>query len=182
MKELKLTLFEQDQLEAILFSMSKSPQIIKARKNARLLFLLLMLILAVPFFYYEKFLAILIILVGLLAFLFFQKYLGIYYKRYGTRYVRSKEFKNRIGIVHTITFEDGCLEIKSDQMEAKYQFNQFEYITETSSAFFIKLKMADQLFFPKNQLSEIAEFNVFLQQLCQRLQIDYREELNWKWA
>lgn len=181
MKELQLTLSEQDQLDALLFSMSKSPQITKVRKKVRILFMLLMLILAVPFFYYEPQLAILIIVVSAIAFLFFPKYLGIYYKRYFTKYVKIPEFQNRIGVLHTIGFEDNYLLIKSAQMESKYQFNQFEYITETAFAFFIKLKMSDQLFFPKQQIEDIAGFKTFLTALCQRLHIAYQEELDWKW-
>ncbi len=181
MKELQLILSEQDQLDALLFSMSKSPQIAKARKKSRFMFMLLMLILAVPFFYYERQLAILIIVVSIIAFLFFPKYLGIYYKRYFTKYVKSPEFQNRIGILHTISFEDNYLQIKSTQMESKYQYDQFEYISETTFAFFIKLKMSDQLFFPKQQIEDIAEFKAFLVELSQRLHIAYQEELDWKW-
>ncbi|PUV23375.1 YcxB family protein [Sphingobacterium athyrii] len=181
MKELQLTLSEHDQLNALLFSMSKSPQIIKARKRSRILFILLMLILAIPFFYYEPLLAILIIVVSVVAFLFFPKYLGIYYKRYFSKYVKSPEFQNRIGIPHTITFEDNYLQIKSTQMESKYQYDQFEYMTETAFAFFIKLKMADQLFFPKQQIKDTAEFKAFLTELSQRLHIAYQEELDWRW-
>ncbi len=181
MKELQLTLSEQDQFDALLFSMSKSPQITKARKKVRILFMLLMLILAIPFFYYEPQLAILIIVVSIITFLFFPKYLGIYYKRYFTKYVKSPEFQNRIGVLHTISFDDNYLQIKSAQMESKYQYDQFEYMTETTFAFFIKLKMADQLFFPKQQIEDTAEFKTFLIQLSQLLHIAYQEELDWKW-
>lgn len=123
-----------------LFSMSKSPQIVKARKKSKFMFMLLMLILSIPFFYYERQLAILIIVVSAIAFLFFPKYLGIYYKRYFTKYVKSPEFQNRVGILHTISFEGNYLRIKSTQMESKYQYDEFEYMTETAFAFFYQTK------------------------------------------
>jgi len=100
MKELQLTLSEQDQLDALLFSMSKSPQIIKARKKSRFMFMLLMLILAIPFFYYERQLAILIIGVSIIAFLFFPKYLGIYYKPISPN--MSKALNSKIGSASSI--------------------------------------------------------------------------------
>lgn len=66
-------------------------------------------------------------------------------------------------------------------MVSKYQYDQFEYISETAFAFFIKLKMADQLFFPKQQIADTAEFKAFLTELSQRLHISYQEELDRKW-
>lgn len=182
MENIRLTLNEKVLLDAMLYQASKSDQLKKSRKTARMLFAVIIVLAGGLLMYSWPLIGLMVLIIGAVFFIFFPKYLAFYYKRYMARAVKSSDYKNRVGQFYDISFGDEYMEIKNDQMEAKYYFSNFEYITETSEHFFIKLKGADFLIFPKAQIQAYPALKTFFKNICTNQGIAYCEEYDWQWS
>lgn len=181
MDKIKFTLTEKAFIDVLLYSISLSDNFKKSRKTSKFLLCSIMLLLGLLFISFDKIISIVFFTISLLAFLFLQKYLRLYYKKYFTNLVKSEEYRNRIGQSYETTFSDDFIEMKNESVEVKHNIKSFQYISETSEYFYIKLNIGDFLIFPKQQIPNIELFKDYLNHICINHNLNYEQEMDWKW-
>lgn len=181
METLKLSVTEKDALDTLLYYASKSAQIKKTRRRAVLLFALFMTVLCILFLTINKQFAIICAVISILILPFLQGYLKMRLKMHFRKSVQGDAYKALIGSEHTTQFYENDMHVKSATAETKYAHEGFEYISETADYFFIKLKAATLLCFPKNQVTDVGELKSYFQKLCAKQNIAYLGEQNWSW-
>lgn len=182
MENISLIINEKVLLDAMLYTVSKSEQFKKSRKTARLIFAAIILLIGAILTFFSRLIGIATFITGGIVFIFFPKYLAFYYQRYFARVLKSKEYTSRLGQLYDISFGEEYIEMKNPQTVIKHSFGNFEYITETSENFFIKLKAGDFLIYPKAQLKDNNSIKTYFKNVCTNLNIAYYEEYDWKWS
>lgn len=182
MNKIKFTFTEKIYLDVLLYNMSKSKIFKNSRKTSLYLLCSIMFLLGLLFIILKNpFISIFFIVLGLVIFMLFPKYLGFYYKRFFSNMVKSEEYRNRVRQFFEAGFYENSIEMKNESVEVKHNINSFEYITETSDYFYIKLNIGDFLIFPKEQIPNIEIFKNYLNHICIIHNLNYEQEMNWKW-
>lgn len=181
METLKLTVNEKDTLDSILYYASKSEQIKKARRNSRLIFIGIIILLSILFLAFDKSISIAFIVVGVIGYIFFPQYLKWYYKKHFSKTIQAHEYRSLVGLENSIIFNEDNIEVKNSKAETKYLHQNFDYISETHDNFFIKLKTISILTFPKNQIKNSNALRDYFQKLCAQIKIEYIDDKNWTW-
>ncbi len=65
--------------------------------------------------------------------------------------------------------------------ETKINLSIIEEIIETSKYIYLKIKTGGDLILPKMKVENISKVETNLISLAEKLKINYRKELEWKW-
>jgi hypothetical protein len=107
-------------------------------------------------------------------------YLKSVYKKHYQKYIEDI-YKNRFGEVSTISFNDKSIDCLDRTGESKINYMEIEEIFETGDYFFLKMKSGVVLIIPKTKVENFEKVKVELKNLSYKLQINYSQELKWKW-
>ncbi len=178
---LSYQLDQNDFLQHQLFLASKTGRIKKQRTISRLIVSGSMLVLS--FLFYQSGNSVLFYYflgVGILAIFFYPLYQR---RRYKDHYARAiaDTYKNRFGQTANIKFTDLAIETNDSTGESKINLSELDNITETGDHFFLRLKTGVCLIIPKSKIGDLTQLETELKQLCQKLDIDFVKELDWKW-
>ncbi len=177
---LQISLLEEDFLQYQLYSASKSKNI----NNQRLRILIIMIIVFTLFLlyaYYRKgefnFKILIIYVMLTIAYKVYEKF------RYENHYKKFiiENYKNRIGLISDINFSDNHIEEKSYLGNSNLNYNSISKINEIKDYYFFKLITSQSLIIPKRSISNIVEFEFFLENLKSKYNVKHNKELNWKW-
>lgn len=181
MEMLQLISTEKDQLNVLLYQASRSENFRKSRRNSRLIFGTIMLLLGMLFAVFERKMGIIFFTLSTIAFIFFPVYLGWYYKRNFTKLIKSDEYRAQTGSQYNITFEQQSVLVQSPIGETRYLCDNFDYISETGDSFYIRLKTGALLIFPKNQIIDIRELKNYFKTICSTYGINFIDDNRWHW-
>lgn len=174
---IKYSLEKNDYLEYYLFYISKKKSIIEIRKKNRnslfLLYLLLVFIFLLAHYYIAS---IIVIIVGIVFYFYYPKYIK---KKYRERYevAIDEELKNNFGKPLSLTFCEDFIEDINEISETKYWHKGLEEINEISDYYFIKLLSGGSLILPKRFIPDHLEFQSYISNLAEKLNISYNREL-----
>ncbi|HEX5153995.1 MAG TPA: hypothetical protein VFW07_21260 [Parafilimonas sp.] len=172
---------QNDFLQHQLFLASKSERIKRQRTTTWLILSATLLFLSHLFyksgdnvlFYY-------FLISGILIFIFYPFYQRRHYKNHYNKFI-ADTYKNRFGQTANIKFTDSVIETTDITGESKINLTELENVTETGSYFFPKLKTGGHIIIPKAKIDNVNELKNVLKQLCENLNIDFVEDLSWKW-
>lgn len=178
---LTYSLDKNDFLQYHLFSASKTDRIKRQRTRVWLILSGSMLLLSFMFyqnnneglFYY-------FLIFGVITFIFYPLYQRRHYKNHYNKFV-ADTYKNRFGQITNIKFAESAIETDDITGESKINLTEIENVTETGDYFYPKLRAGGHLIIPKAKIGDISQLRKELKQLCVRLNIDFIEDLNWRW-
>ena len=81
----------------------------------------------------------------------------------------------------TVRFSPEWIEIRDSASETKLRYHRVKTIVETGQYFFIQFVTFNGLILPKKELQDLAAMRQYLRDLGKSKDIDYLEQLNWKW-
>lgn len=180
--ELKYSLTENDYLQQQLYLASKSNQINKQRKRARIAVpIILLVIVFLSYFNENLFEAYCSAGAGIVWFFLFPIYLKRYYQRVFKKYV-NENFKDRAGIVLSIAFKENALEVVSENIgKSEFNFSSFKNISEIENYFFIDVKASGNIMIPKAKIDNVEAVKNKLKTIAEKQGIEFISELDWKW-
>jgi hypothetical protein len=178
---LNYALSENDYLQHQLFVASKKDSIKKQRIKTWLLFSGASLLLSFLFYQNgDKLMTWYFLIFGLIALCFFQLYQKWYYRRHYQKYV-ADIFKNRFGQTAVVKFTDCFIETSDTTGESKINLTELEKITETGDHFYLQIRTGGHLIIPKAKLDDLNAVRQELKRICEKLSIDFIEDLKWRW-
>jgi hypothetical protein len=172
---------QNDYLQLHLFVASKSARVNQNRKNTWLIFSVIMFFLCGIFYENNNRVMFYYFLIGGVGvFISFPRYQRYYYRTYYNDVV-SDIYKNRFGQIVNMKFMDNTIETSDVTGESKINLTNLENVTEAGDYFFPKLKSGGHLIIPKAQDGNTNELRNVLKEICHRFNIEFIEDLNWKW-
>lgn len=93
----------------------------------------------------------------------------------------SETYKKRFGMESHIIFKNSFLESKDITGEAKINYSVFREIIEISTYYIVNLETGGTLIIAKEYITDSTELNVFLKDLSNKLEIEYKTDVDWKW-
>lgn len=117
---------------------------------------------------------------GVITMIFYPLYERWHYKNHYSRFI-AQTYKNRFGQIANITFAEAGIETKDITGESRINLTEIENVTETGNYFYPKLRRGENMIIPKSKLGDVDIVRNELKQLCERLNIDFIEDLNWRW-
>ncbi|MFC4816801.1 hypothetical protein [Flavobacterium sp. GCM10023249] len=101
--------------------------------------------------------------------------------------VYQKHFKKTIKIYESRFGQEVYLKITESQLHVEsiagstnINFTEVIELSETQNHFFIKLK-TQAIIIPKTEVKNIANLSANLKDLAKKLNVNYRDDPNWKW-
>lgn len=177
----ELTLDENDYLNQMLFSASKSKLIRKRRMTNRIIIPVIFLALSGIFFYTgNQFLCWAYLITAMAAAVAYPFYQKSRYRKFYLKHIKS-DFEGRINKTCELEFQDDILYIKDYLGESKINLSELECIYETEAYFFFKFKTGDFLVIPKRQV-QLDDFIAVTNKVIVKHQVDFQQELNWQWS
>lgn len=178
---LSYSLDQNDFLQHQLFIASKTERIRSQRTRSWLVYSACFLMLSFMFRQSHNLpLAHYFMVCCIIFFIGYPFYQRRHYKNYYEKYI-SENYKNRFGKTANLSFTDDMIESSDITGESKTKLTEIENITETGAYFYPKLKTGGNIIIPKFKINNTDELRNELKNLCQRLDIKYVEDLNWKW-
>ena len=176
----ELTLTEEDYLIQSLYAASKSELVRKRKRTTSIqlgLGFSLMALLSYLgnnlFFSWWDFL-----IMGLILVVGYPIYQPISDLRHHRKYI-AETYKNRFGKTSQVEFSGDQLLTNDYVGDSKLDLGQLEQVCETGTHFFLKFNTAEVLILPKDSIP-LEDFKVLLNQLIDKYQLPYTQELNWK--
>lgn len=172
---------QNDFLEHQLFVASTTPRIRSKRRRSWLWVTVSMFVLAFLFSQSgNSFLTYYFLGFGIVALFFYPLYQRHQYKRHYSTFI-AENYKNRFGQTVTIHFTEQAIETSDITGESKIYLSELENVIETGAYFYPGLKAGGHLIIPKSEINTVSRLRQELKQLCDRLKIDFIENLTWKW-
>lgn len=168
---------EQDFLDFLLFTASKSDRINKQRRKGWV-FLIIGSI-AIAFYFYLNDNTAMTVSCGIVALafrLFYPKYFNWRYKKYYKTYIK-KNYSKRFGQVTTLKINNDSIYFKDKLGEAKIILSQVERVDETANHFFLKISTGLSLVLPKKELKNPDR----PRERLQNIGLKVNDETNWNW-
>lgn len=176
----KIILKQEDFLNYQLFTASKSKQTRKKRISTWLILTGLMLSIGfVALQKEEKFLAYYFLIFGIITLVFYPYYQRIQYKKHFLKHI-IEHYQNRFGAESELGFKNGFIINSSDEREGKIKLSEIDIINEIDDNVFIKIKTGESVIVPK-RAEGYDELKQELQKIATNLDIQWNEELEWKW-
>lgn len=170
-----------DFLQHQLYLASKSPRIRKQRLTSWLLLSGSMLLLSLLFYQTgETLLFVCGLILAAVTLIFYPLYQSRHYKNHYSNFI-ADTYKKRFGQIASITFAESGIEAKDLTGESRINLTEIENVTETGNHFYLKLRTGVDIVIPKTKLDDVDRVRNELKQLCDRLNTDFIEDLNWKW-
>lgn len=89
--------------------------------------------------------------------------------------------ENKIGKPSTIEFTEDEVKIASSAGYTTIFMNDLEKVTETPDYFYPTFRIYDTLIVPKAQIQDVTEVRKYFQILCHSRNLEFDDQLNWKW-
>ena len=164
-----------DFLQYQLYVSSKSAQIKRHRRNARLAVPMLYLILSAYIIYNGSTqMGILFLLFGVAWYFLHPIYAKWRYNRYYRKYI-TQNYNNRIGCEAEITLDGDHIFSKDESGEGKISISAIESLIELPDHFFIQLNTGMSFIIPKKAIDKLDKFR----DEFKNLDIPYVDETNW---
>ncbi|MBE8713046.1 YcxB family protein [Sphingobacterium hungaricum] len=179
--QITFKLDETNYLHHQLFFASQSPTIRKRRFRAKFVFPIVYVLLGI-FLYFFKAPVMGYIFggIGILWFFLYPIYeKGAYIKSY-KKFIREN-FQNTVDKAITLQIEDNYFILKDDGNEAKINLSELQEIAEIPGEILIKIGNGNSIIIPKNQVAELTNLENRLEEIAERLQIDYLDYSQWTW-
>jgi hypothetical protein len=178
---IEYNLTENDVLQHQLYIVSISKRIKKIRKRNWLLLTFCCFLLTLMFYqtknnvqqYY-------FLIVGFLCLFFYPIYQRRFYLRH---YKKSTQeyYKTQTDNSTTVTFDESQINIVTKTSETRFNLIEIDEIVEILDFFFLRVSVQVSLVIPKNQIKNPDEVKLYLVKLSEKLNINYIQDLNWKW-
>lgn len=168
-----------DFLEYQLYASSKSELHQKKRKKIRIIvpiiYIALGLLMLFIKFTYQP---IAIFGIAILWYLLYPVYSKWKYKKHFENHIKEN-YKNRIGKKVSLNFEKGVdfTEIFDSGTQTKIKNSEFDKLIEIKEHYFLRLKSELSLIIPKREIADQEKFK----KLFSDINLEYVNELNWKW-
>lgn len=180
-RRLEFSLTEEDYLLHQLFVSSKSTRINYNRKRSWIVLTLALGILAFVFYRNgEKALMYYFSVLSVLCLFLYPMYLASYYKKHYRKFI-VEHFKSRFNQDTTLSFTPSTIETTDISGELKINYAALEEISETADHIYLRLETGGSLIIPKKQIDDCAALVSFLKELALTWNLNYSEELNWRW-
>ena len=177
---LEFTLTENDYLEHLLFTASKSPGIRKQIRNSVITVTVLFLVVAfLNFITGHVFSMYIFICMSGLSIYLYPFYIKAIQKRAYKKYLKEN-FKSRFDENTKLIFDENTIETFDKTGEAKLNLSEIRDIYETGRFFYIRLNYGSNLIIPREKVNEL-DVRAELHKICERLNVEFITELNWKW-
>lgn len=173
------TLEENDFLTFQLFAASKSQRIKRKRLWGWIITTITFLVLSY-LFADKTFLRNYFLVLSVLSAFFYPIYNRWRYKRHFQRYVKEV-YKNRGDGSVKFTIIDDYIETVQGDNESKIKLSELSEINEINDYFFLFLKNGQGLVVPKYKIGNVGQLTSAIKDIVHRFQINYFEDLNWKW-
>lgn len=172
---------QNDFLQHQLFFASKTDRIKKKRTQSWLFVSVTMILLGYLFFQSDNsLLAYYFIAFGIVTLIFYPFYQRHQYKNHYAKFI-ADTYKNKFGQTVKIHLTENSLETNDVTGEYRINLSELESVTETGAYFYPSLKAGGHLIIPKSKISDVSQVRQELKHLCERLRINFIEDLNWKW-
>ena len=111
---------------------------------------------------------------------FYPIILSKHYVKHYTAFVNER-LKEEADYSTNIELTKEYIFIKSEAGETKLNSTEIKKFIEISTMVMVFLKLGSTLLFPNNVIKNMSEFRSFLKTYSKDLNIEYKEELDWKW-
>jgi len=101
------------------------------------------------------------------------------YKNQYRKFIR-KTYKNSLGKLYTIHFNNDFIGLLDDSGEAKIKFAEVAEVVETLNYYFLKLKTAHSIIIPKNELENIDALRKELIEVAGKANAKFIYDSNWR--
>ncbi|MDR6968567.1 hypothetical protein J2X31_002590 [Flavobacterium arsenatis] len=91
-----------------------------------------------------------------------------------------KVYKNEFGKDVNLKIDDVYIYLVDIDKEVKFKIETVETIIETGKFYYIKLQ-TNSIFIPKDELEDVNQIKEELLILSQKLNVNYKSDLDWKW-
>ncbi|PWU03536.1 MAG: hypothetical protein C5B52_03195 [Bacteroidetes bacterium] len=102
------------------------------------------------------------------------------YQRHYIKYV-IECYKYRFNHPTVLQIDENIFEVKDISGELKINMAVLEKVIETTEHFYTTLKTGGYLIIPKTKIENPGEMKNLLKRICSKLNIQFVEELNWRW-
>ena len=172
---------ENDYLQFQLYTASKSDRIKKQRKKSWIIMTLAFLSLSCLFYTTEiKFLMYYFAVFSILSLILYPIYSKKRYYNYYKKY-NLDTYKNRFDNPCIITFDELNIISSDSTAETSIKLSAIEEIAETSQYIYLKIKTGGSLIIPKFKIENFNLVQTYLENLAEKLKINFDKELNWRW-
>jgi len=179
MIDIKYNLTEVDYLQLNLYYFDVEGSLGKNSQKIILLFLTIIAILIFLSIYKnENLYAISLVLVALFILIFHKKQMKNNYEKMFKKSIQ--QYKNRFDKIVELKFTETEIEVKSVAGNTQFYNSQIKSVIETKEYFFIRLQ-PEAIIIPKRELENIENINEYLNSLAKKLNIQYKENFEWKW-
>ena len=171
---------EQDYMNYLLYSSSKSKKVIKRRALNKLLLMAMYFITGI-FLWNKKgpvASAVFFALCIPLYFLYGHFERRQYHKHF-SRFING-QYKEWMGKDITVETEENQIQIV-DEDDTTLVASDIEWVAETGHQFIIQSKAGKAFIIPKNKLNDSMSLSARLKEMAIEAQVPYNEELAWKW-
>jgi len=179
--EISYSLSEENYLNHQLFHASESMIIRKRRFRSKYIFPLVYLLLGI--FLYAVKSPVLGYIFGGLGIVWFFLYpfyeTGAYVKQY--KKLIKENFSESINKTVNLTLDDTHLRLVEGVSEAKIDYSEIKQIAEIPHEILIKISNGNTIIIPKNQISNLESVAKKLEEIADKLQIDYLDYSQWRW-
>lgn len=178
---LTYSLDQNDFLQNQLYIASSSKTLKKKRKSAWLGSTSALFLLSIIFLYFGNTLFFFyFLLVSILALILLPTYQRKKLKKHYSNYI-TENYQYRIGKIVNIHFTESDIHTQDITGETTIRLSEIENITETTDYFYIRMKTKHVLIISKLKVYNPYDVKVELQRISQKLNVDFVEDLNWKW-
>ncbi|MFM9950219.1 MAG: YcxB family protein [Saprospiraceae bacterium] len=175
------SLSENDFLTHQLYAASTAERIIKKRQRARLIGPLIYLLLGLYYWFVSSRTAAgFLVILAILWYFIYPIWERNYYVRHYQAYIREN-FRDRIGKLLTLTFEDDHLFAKESGMESKIPYSELSSVIEIPATIFLKLKTGEAIVLPKSSIQNLEPLKEKLKALTSALDVPYVLNEQWRW-
>lgn len=168
---------EKDLLEFQVYTASKSERINRKKKAGRIIMTLIALFLVLNFYSANNTaMTIYFSIVAIAIWVFYPRYFKWRYTKLYSNFIQEN-YAGRVDQTEYVEIHKDYIFVKDNTGEGKVKIDEIESIIETPNSLFVKFTMGTALVTPKDQVSNYSEIS----EQFQALNIEYIDELNWKW-
>lgn len=178
---LSYTLTKDEYLDHLLYTASKTPSVIKKRRNNRLILPVLYLSIAIFGFFIENFaLFSSLLLLAILWYLLFPKWENKLYVKQYSKYL-DKQLQDNKGELIELKFNRDYISKKRNGQSFTIPYGQIRGWYETSQAVYIGLLDNYTIIIPKKSTYQLKEIERIVTSNNENLPIHVVKDLDWKW-
>ena len=174
------TIDENDYLQYLYYSTSKSAKVQKRRSINKLL--LMVMYVGTGMFLFSRngpIASAAFFLLCVPLYFLYNSFERKQYQRHFTKFINT-HFKERIGKPHTIDLEENGIHVVDDE-DNRVAYSEIEWIAEISSQIIIQSKAGPAFIIPKNKLDNAEKFMSELAVAATMENVPFNKELEWKW-